>query len=79
MRQHFMKKHGSKVYKEDSNVFNQDHVCLKGFSDSYTLCMHKIAKSGTGSHVNNIFADFDVTVSPSAKFVTSSSLRSSLL
>jgi len=61
MRQHSMKKHGSKVYKEDRNAPNQDHVCFKGFSDSYTLYMHMIAKSGTGSPVNNIFADFDVT------------------
>jgi len=63
MRQHHMKKCGSKVYKEDLNVPNQDHVCSKGFSNSYTLYMHMIAKSGAGSHVNNTFADFDVTLS----------------
>jgi len=61
MRQHYMKKHGPKVYKEDLPVPNQDHVCYKGFSDSYTFNTHLIAKSGTGSHVSNIFAYFDVT------------------
>lgn len=61
MRQHYMKKHGSKVYKDDPSAPNQDHVCFKGFATSYSLYLHLIAKAGTGSHVSNILAGFNVT------------------
>lgn len=71
MHQHYMEKHGSKGYKEDPNVSNQDYICFKGFSGSYNLYMHMIAKSGVGSHVNNIFTDFNVSVSPCAELCNS--------